>query len=119
TFDSLAALGSLYLMPPKQPGSEWRPYGEAVDQARQAGQPEPALLKFATMLEAYQKNNPDEFNKAVGDYRAQVATMAPGVIDKAEVEVFFNRAAPFYHLLGFYVLAFVLVLVSFLAAPLP
>jgi ABC-type transport system involved in cytochrome c biogenesis permease subunit len=119
TFDSLAALGGLYLMPPKQAGGEWRTFGEAVDQARQAGQPEPVLLKFATMLEAYSKNNPEEFNKAVGDYRAQVATMAPGVIDKAEVEVFFNRAAPFYHLLGFYVLAFILVLVSFLAAPVP
>jgi ABC-type transport system involved in cytochrome c biogenesis permease subunit len=45
--------------------------------------------------------------------------VAPGTIDKAEVEVFFNRVAPFYHLLGFYVLAFLLVLVSFLVAPVP
>jgi ABC-type transport system involved in cytochrome c biogenesis permease subunit len=119
TFDSLAALGSMFLIPPEKAGGEWRQFGPLVDEARQTGKPDPALYKFVTMLDAYGKKDADAFNKAVGDYRAQVEQVAPGALDKAGFEVFFNRIAPFYHLLGFYVLAFVLVLVSFLVAPRP
>jgi ABC-type transport system involved in cytochrome c biogenesis permease subunit len=119
TFDSLAALGGLYVMPPKEAGGEWRAFEEVYGQAQQTQSAEPALVKFLTMLEGYRTNSPDEFNKAVAAYRAELATAVPGAIDKAETEVFFNRVAPFYHLMAFYVLAFVLVMVSFLVAPAP
>jgi ABC-type transport system involved in cytochrome c biogenesis permease subunit len=128
TFDNLAALTMLYLVPPKSPGGEWRQARPLLDAERAGGPTDEALGKFRAVLQAYDTANAQgadaeasakTFHEAVGIYRAHVAGVAPRESAKAPVEVFFNRAAPFYHLMAFYVLAFVLVMVSFLAAPLP
>jgi ABC-type transport system involved in cytochrome c biogenesis permease subunit len=118
-FDTLGAFPSLYLVPPSQPGGEWRQLAAAFQAAQSAGTPDPGVEKFVQLLNTYQARDAAGFNKAVADFKAHAAAMDPQNVEKTGVEVFFNRIAPFYHLMGFYVLVFVLTICSFLGAPGP
>jgi ABC-type transport system involved in cytochrome c biogenesis permease subunit len=119
TVNKLGSLPGLFAMPPKDPtvkGAEWRRLGDVFREQQASGAENPAFMKFTEILRAYHENQPADFNKAVADYQGYLGTVVPKNVDRAGVEVFFNRIAPFYHLMVFYVLAFVLVLLSFLFA---
>ncbi|CAA9444692.1 MAG: Putative cytochrome C-type biogenesis protein [uncultured Phycisphaerae bacterium] len=118
-FDSLAALGGLHVVPPAAPGGEWRQLKPAFDESRQKGVRDPGVEKFLTLLQTYGAKDAAAFNAAAADFRAHALAADPDRAGKTGVEVFFNRVAPFYHLLGFYVLVFVLTVCSFLGAPGP
>jgi ABC-type transport system involved in cytochrome c biogenesis permease subunit len=113
-FDQLAALAPLYAIPPAQPGGEWRQVGEAFASARASGAPDPGVERFAKMIERYHAKDAARFSQAVADFKSHAAAVDPKGTSTVAAEVFFNRIAPFYHLMGFYVLAFVLTICSFL-----
>ncbi len=115
-FDTLVAMKELHLIAPTQAGGEWRSFEQAMDAVKSTGTPETGLVKFFAILQSYKDGKPTDFNKAVSDYKTYAASMSPRKTGKAGIEVFFNRIAPFYHLMGFYVLSAVLVLFSFLTA---
>jgi ABC-type transport system involved in cytochrome c biogenesis permease subunit len=118
-FDTLAALGGLHVIPPKEKGGEWRALGPAFDAAQRAGSPDPDVMSFTEVLRHYSNGDKPAFERAVTEHRARVAKVAPVESTKAGVEVLFNRYAPFFHLMGLYVLVFVLTICSFLGFPLP
>lgn len=116
-FDTFASLPGLYILPPAHPGGEWRQPGAVLRE--NPGAKDPGVEKLITMLDAYRAGNAPGFNAAVADFKAYSAGAAPEPSARAGTEVFFNRIAPFYHLMGFYVLVFVLTVCSFLLAPGP
>lgn len=118
-FDTLGNFPDLFVVPPSQPGGEWRQLGKAFQEAQGAGIADAGVEKFIKLLDTYRARDAAGFNVAVADFRAHAAAMDPGPAGKSGTEVFFNRIAPFYHLMGFYVLVFVLTICSFLGAPGP
>jgi ABC-type transport system involved in cytochrome c biogenesis permease subunit len=72
-----------------------------------------AARDFIDILDAYKNQKPDRFNELVGEFAKHYDHLAHDV-RRASVESFFNRAAPFYYEMWFYLLAFLLVLVGWI-----
>jgi ABC-type transport system involved in cytochrome c biogenesis permease subunit len=74
----------------------------------------PAAVAWDRMVTAAKDKKPEEFNKAVADYRDNHLSGVP-LADRArtKTEITYDRFAPFYQCTGFYVFALVLALVGF------
>jgi ABC-type transport system involved in cytochrome c biogenesis permease subunit len=115
-----AALSSLAAFRPLLPHAgagpdAWRNTGEAL-RAAAAGQLDPALAEWGRLGVAWAVQDPRSFNRAVADLAATADAAAGRLEAVGEVhhEVLFNRAQPFYSGMVIYVLAFLLVAVSWL-----
>ena len=77
----------------------------------------PAAALWDKMIAARQANNPEEFNKLLGEYR-ELATAALSDTDRARVrlETLYNRLDPFTVCLVLYIFVFVLTCAGFVAA---
>ncbi|MFP4222969.1 MAG: cytochrome c biogenesis protein CcsA [Phycisphaeraceae bacterium] len=118
---ALAQMRSPYSIPPLGPDENWRPFHEAlldsgVVRAASAEQStdgpdavHPGVAWYTAMMTHYQAENPERFNAAVADYHRLLDQTLPAEMNKAELEVLFNRIAPFYGATIVYVLAFLLL----------
>jgi ABC-type transport system involved in cytochrome c biogenesis permease subunit len=100
-------------------GSEaWRNVGEAL-RATAQGEPDPALAPWGRVAVAWHAQDATSFNRAVADLGAlaQGAVARAPEIRRVSDEVTFNRAQPFYSGIVIYVLALLVVFVSWLKWP--
>jgi len=119
--NELLAISSMrmpYSIPPLTTGEEWRPFHEAFLEARDTlgtGSPTNAGVNLtAAIMTAYHDQDARAFNDAVSEYAAVVHGALPAVTRKADIEVWFNRAAPFYGATIVYLLAFLGLCAGFL-----
>ena len=108
----------LYVAPPRNGNEKWRPAEEIVlarldPDGGRANFHAPAQQFFA-MLDHYRAGNPEAFNRSIIQYEAELGRLAPDSMDKASVEVLFNRAEPFYACIILYVISFLLAVSSWL-----
>ncbi len=113
-------------IPPVDDQTQWQAYSTAVAQA-QLQPPDaqkssnPTTDAMTEMFAAYSVGDVDQFNSQVQGYRAALAANKPADLNLAKVnfESFFNHFAPFYHASVLYLVAFVLVAVSWLGWTVP
>jgi ABC-type transport system involved in cytochrome c biogenesis permease subunit len=79
-------------------------------------QADPATLAWDTILTAYEKNEPRDFNRAVKKYEALLDEESPAELKSAHVnfEAYFNNFAPLQIAQYLYVFAFVLTALAWL-----
>ena len=77
----------------------------------------PGVLRYARMMEAYEKNDPATFNGELAAWQAGLKTRFPAGVSKAGSEQWFNHFEPFYNALQIYVGIFILVCLAWLAWP--
>ena len=74
----------------------------------------PAAADWERMIGAYRDRKPEEFNKAVAEYRdTRLAGVPTSERLRARAEVTYNRFAPFYQCTGLYVFGLLLALAGF------
>ncbi|HON06894.1 MAG TPA: cytochrome c biogenesis protein CcsA [Verrucomicrobiota bacterium] len=98
----------------KQGNNQWLSPGEVLNQIihdESLNFPRP-IDAYIAMNVAYQKNDPNGFNKAVADYQQWLATNFPKQFSKSKSESFFNNFAPFAKAREIYLLAFLFACIS-------
>jgi ABC-type transport system involved in cytochrome c biogenesis permease subunit len=118
-YQELAEGSQPLLLPPDEPGENWRTLRSAVVREKQAAkiQPnardlDPALSSLKVILGSYVAHEPKAFNKAVADYRLQLDREYPVETRHTDLELFYNHFAPFYQCAVLYVFVFILSCLS-------
>ncbi len=108
------------LVPPtvarNEPLSDWWTVGSASLKAA-AGRADPVVLAYAEMAQAYRSGEVDSFNQAHERLEAEVQSRQPDWSARASLEADFNHAEVFYRSSALYVLAFLLVILSWIKWP--
>ena len=71
-----------------------------------------AIEYYSRMCDALLQNKPDEFNRAVAEYKGYLASVYPQELSKVKREAFFNNFAPFAKAREIYIFAFILACIS-------
>jgi len=101
---------------PSLPRDDWQNIGTNLMQTARTGELNPVTRFYAGMVTAYRSDQPDEFNRLVGEYHGWLADRFAPQIRKAGQEYLFNALQPFYHATVIYVLALVLACIYLLVA---
>ncbi|MBC7368659.1 MAG: cytochrome c biogenesis protein CcsA [Undibacterium sp.] len=97
----------------------WMTTGQSLLGSFQRGTVDPSVLAFAGLSYAWRQNQPEQFNKIIDLYSAQVGKRFGKQMQKTHAEVRFNAAEPFYASMTLYVAAFLLAIFSWLKWPEP
>jgi ABC-type transport system involved in cytochrome c biogenesis permease subunit len=100
------------LMIPAPGGERWISLLQAISDAKESGEIDPATRSLATMIMAYGQDRPDDFNKELAEYTKVVQERAPEQSRMAALEVFYNHFSPFYQCMLLYMAVFVLSVFS-------
>jgi ABC-type transport system involved in cytochrome c biogenesis permease subunit len=95
----------------------WQTTGQSLLGAFQRGSVDSSVLAYAGLGYAWRQHQPEQFNKILELYRAQIEKRFGTRLKKADAEVRFNNAAPFYASMTLYVAAFLLAIISWLKWP--
>ena len=111
----LAELAVFRPVPPgtAESGEAWRTVGQALLQT----DIDPALEPLARLAAAYDDQETAAFSSAAADLESAVAARRPDAVHRAQAEVLFNRASPFYAGMIIYLLAMLTVFGSWLWRP--
>ncbi|HXR04705.1 MAG TPA: cytochrome c biogenesis protein CcsA [Verrucomicrobiae bacterium] len=118
-YQTVASFALPLTIPPADaslPRDDWQNIGTNLMQTAHTGEFNPATKFYAAMVTAYRSDQPDEFNHAVGEYRAWLADRFAPQARKTSQEYFFNTLQPFYNATVIYVLALVLACIYLLVA---
>ncbi len=116
---ALAQLALFRMLPPLagQKEDAWQSVGEALE-AGAMGQPlHPGLQPLSRIAAAYGAQDAAAFNSGVTEFQSLVSSLRPGAMSHANNEITFNRAQPFYMGMIIYVLALLMIFVSWLWKP--
>jgi ABC-type transport system involved in cytochrome c biogenesis permease subunit len=116
-FGNLRMLQTPLIVPPSNPGEDWRSLPDAVRYDFAHNRRDSASLKFIAILNAYAQDDVGGFNEAVSSYQKFMEKEYPDEVGKTDFEVFFNSFAPFYQCSVLYVFVLVLVCVSWVSFP--
>jgi len=109
---------SLLVVPPAQNAKsrdDWQNIGVSLINAARGSDIEPVVKDYAAMVTAYQRNRPDDFNRAVRNCHEDLSHTGFDLeLNKAAREFFFNEFQPFYKAIVIYVTAFLLALIALL-----
>ena len=114
-FDIMIRMETPLLVPPHHPErsrDEWMRIGEALLELARGEPLHFAVPAYAKMTLAYREGRAADFNKAVAEYRADLAPKFAPELSKASREYFFNHLQPFYRTSIVYVMAFLLACFS-------
>jgi ABC-type transport system involved in cytochrome c biogenesis permease subunit len=114
--NGLLALEGPRMVPPPEaasPGAEWLTLADALHRA-EVGVTTPEQQSWETMLRCYGLGDGAGFNKALDEYTARLDKRSSPDVKPAPFEAFFNNFQPFYQCMVLYVVAFVLLAVSWL-----
>lgn len=107
-----------YIRPvPREAQQDWKTIGDSMLATMQSGTVEPAVLAYATMTDAWHRQDAPAFNKALTDYRQYLGQNFPQFLKKPGFEFRFNQYEPFYKCIILYVFIFVLAFLSWLCWP--
>jgi len=107
----------LRIIPPEgdQPvDADWENVGDSLLRTIQTGTVSPTVEEYAELTEAYRANEPEAFSATVASIRDTFRANYPDDKFRVAFEYAFNAAAPFYRASVLYVLALVIVLISWL-----
>jgi ABC-type transport system involved in cytochrome c biogenesis permease subunit len=94
---------------PDEPREDWKNIGRALLETLRSGEIHPATQFYARMSSAYAGSRPEEFNRALAEYRTWLAGRTLDVeVRKGQNESFFNHLEPFYKATVIYVAALLL-----------
>ena len=115
----LAQLAAFRILPPPAGAGPdaWLNVGEGLRAAANGGGLHPGLVPLAKLNVAYASNDAAGFNQALTEMKGVVATLKPHAQGKADNEVVFNRAQPFFVGLSIYFVAFIVLCLSWIYKP--
>jgi ABC-type transport system involved in cytochrome c biogenesis permease subunit len=123
--DALSRMPLLLMVPPGGEQKEWDNFSSAwfngLKDRVQGKEPNPAMTAMTKLIVAYGKGDVQGFNSELAQYQAWLAKEQPGEYNEAKVnyEEFFNTFEPFYWALVLYVVAFLLLIFSWLGWTVP
>ena len=109
----LARLEKPYILPPVAEGQDWQTIPTALAAAEAGQQAHPQVGRFWSVLSAFHEDDAPAFNAATAEYLSVLSFNLPDELSRAQFEMLFNRLQPFKQGLVLYLLAFLLVCVSF------
>jgi hypothetical protein len=95
----------------------WQTTGQSLLSAFQRGSVDSSVLAYAGLGYAWRQRQPEQFNKLVELYHAQIAKRFAAQLTKSDTEARFNAAAPFYSSMSLYVGALLIAIFSWLKWP--
>ena len=110
-FQLMAKYGYALIVPPLDPEAgrdRWQNAGNSLLESAHADQLHPALSRLIAMATAYRQKKPDDFNRAVEDYRSWLTPKFEREQTKAKAEFYYNDVKAFLHAMIIYIFAFVL-----------
>jgi ABC-type transport system involved in cytochrome c biogenesis permease subunit len=111
-FDFMAQLEPPLMIPPLNPGDQWRRSGTVLLEAAKGGNTPVAINDYAAMAGALVKGDVAAFNTALRDYHGWLVPGFSRDLARVRAEVFFNQMQPFYNAMVIYVLAGLLAIFS-------
>ncbi|MDD5304030.1 MAG: cytochrome c biogenesis protein CcsA [Elusimicrobia bacterium] len=113
-YQFLAEAAAFKSLPPRpgEPEESWASFGEAMTRPGAALDLHPGASVFARLASAYRAGDAAAFNAAVGEQTVWTRANAPTAASQARVEALYNRAQPFISGMTLYVIALLLVFVS-------
>ena len=95
----------------------WQTTGLSLLSAFQRGGVDSSVLAYAGLGYAWRQRQPEQFNKLIELYHAQIVKRFSAQLSKSDAETRFNAAAPFYTSMSLYVVALLLAIFSWLKWP--
>jgi ABC-type transport system involved in cytochrome c biogenesis permease subunit len=108
-YQMLSRVAYPLVVPPEHPEKSrdaWQSIGASLMESIRTARIDPAVLYFAKITTAYGEQHPDEFNRAVADYKSYLQSNFGSEIKKGVQENFFNHYEPFVKSIALYLLAF-------------
>lgn len=119
-YDAMASLSNLRPIPPLDRTDQklaWESTGQALLETFKTGSINPTALAYAGLAHAWRHHKPEQFDKIIELYRADLQRDYAPQLRKTDIEVRFNTAQPFYWSMYLYVGAFLLAIISWLKWP--
>ncbi len=118
-FSFIADNAGILMIPPSkgEKSDDWRNVGKALEETFGTGEVNPNVLAYAGLAYAWQAQRATDFNEIVRLYHQQLAKTLRSDVLKSSVEARFNSAEPFATAYTLYVIAFLLAIISWVAAP--
>src|SRR5260221_8237368 len=115
-FQMMAKYGYALVIPPLDPAAktDWQNAGASLLDSARRGIIHPAVSDFARMMTAYRQNKPDEFNKALEEYKGWLEPRFGKEVLKGRAEFYYNDVKAFLHAIIIYVVAFILAAMAVL-----
>ena len=117
---ALAQATNILAIPPAPGDSDpngWKTAGQGILEAFDRGSVDAGALAYAGLGYAWRTNSPDQFNKLIELYTAELSHRFAPQLKKVDAEVRFNAIAPFGTSSFLYAAVFLLGLVSWLKWP--
>ncbi len=92
----------------------WISPGQSVLQSVSPAGLHPGLVAYSSVADALREDDPNIFNRAVSDYTHWLEIQVPNFLRKSRIEYRFNHAAPFLTSLVLYLMAFLLIMASWM-----
>jgi ABC-type transport system involved in cytochrome c biogenesis permease subunit len=119
-FESMETFSLMRAIAPVAPSTRlegWMSAGQSALLAASGSPVNSSLKSYALLGSAWRHGQPEDFNSALRDYRADLAARFPREVGRCSWEDVFNRSSPFYTSLVLYVAAFLLAVFSWLKWP--
>lgn len=115
-FQLMAQAGYFRFLPPlpDEGAEDWRNMGEGLIVALSTGKVHPLAGRYAAMAEAFRKDDRVAFGSELQAIRDYLSANHGRVVHQMGQEFVFNQSEPFYRGLVLYVIAFLLVCISWL-----
>jgi cytochrome c-type biogenesis protein CcsB len=116
-FQLMAKYGYILVVPPLNPAAgrePWQNAGTALLESARSGSVHPAVIGYAAMVTAFHEDKPEEFNKALTEYRSWLEPKFSKEVTKGEAEFYYNSIKTFVHAIIIYIFAFLLAGVAVL-----
>jgi cytochrome c-type biogenesis protein CcsB len=110
-FQLMAKFGYPLVVPPLSPTAsrdQWQNAGTALLESARSGAIHPAVTSFAAMMTAYHQAKPDEFNRALDQYKTWLQPRYAKELTKGKAEFYYNDVKAFVHAIIIYLFAFLL-----------
>lgn len=108
----LANMMSPRTVPAKDPGGNWLTLRQAIEDEAAGGDTNRPAEMLGTALMAYAKNDTDGFNRGLAEYRRYLEKEMPGTLQHTDFEFALNHFTPFVQCAALYLVALLLVCVS-------
>jgi len=113
---------NLLVVPPESENTDltaWKPAGAALLESFRTGRVNASALAYAGFAHAWRNNQPEQFNKLLSLFRADLEKRFAPQLSKVKAETRFNSAQPFYTSMTLYAFAFFLAVFAWLVWPAP
>ncbi len=117
SFVIMAESTNLLVVPPDADNNDptaWKPAGAALLETFRTGRVNSTALAYAGLAHAWRNNQPEQFNKLIELYRAEIGKRLEPQLAKVGAEKRFNVAQPFYSSMTLYAIALFVGLFSWL-----